>query len=724
MSPEHHPDGDPCSRCALPAARHRIRRGRPDTRTARKRKDTRRRPTHEPDARLCSCGVRAELHRPRAAARSGPRPPAGPRTSGRHGPRPIIGIDGEGVGRKPHRYIYLAACDATGQRVFDVRAKKGERLTTRQCFDLILSLPADALIVGFAFAGYDATKILTDIPDSDLYALMHPDLRRNESGRPVPIQWRGYRVNFQNRTLTVARGKHRRSVHDVFKFYQCSFVKALEDWKVATADELARMRKMKADRSTFREKQRAAIESYCRDECSRLAQLVRKLLDAHEEAGIKLQRYDGPGSSATVLLKRMGVLDHLAPVPPEMDRAVKCGFFGGRFEHARVGAVHGRIWEYDLASAYPYAATALPCLAHGDWRLVEKPSARVLDRATLALVKWSGGAPRSSRQPWGALPVRTEDGCIIFPLGGVGGWVWLREFRSALAFGDYKADAAWVFSGCDCDLPFAQLADVYRERVKLGKDGPGKVLKLASNSVPGKTMQSVGKAPFRSLVWGGLITSDTRAELLDATALDPDAVVAHATDGIKSTRRLKLRAPRDTGTAGLVGPDGKPAPLLGEWEEKTPEKSGTEHGIFLVRPGIYFPLGDKRPKDLRARGIAKSALLDALARIVRAQEAGKRSVVIRGMQRFIGAKSALHLHKDGSVARSEGFGEWLPHSVDLTFNPHPKRVRAVNGRLLTWAFLDFESEPYETVKTSPDAAALGRLDEINGEQPDGEIEGA
>src|SRR5688572_14111837 len=58
--------------------------------------------------------------------------------------RPIISIDGEGItnhdGR--HRYVMLAA--STGDYIW------GHDLTTRDCFDFLLDLPKDHLIVGFS----------------------------------------------------------------------------------------------------------------------------------------------------------------------------------------------------------------------------------------------------------------------------------------------------------------------------------------------------------------------------------------------------------------------------------------------------------------------------------------------------------------------------------------------------------------------------------------------
>jgi hypothetical protein len=649
--------------------------------------------------------------------------------------RRIIGIDGEGLGRGPHRYVYLAACEAPtaasltaetparAPQAWDVTARKGRRLTTVQALDMILSLPDRALIVGFAFAGYDVTKILTDLPDAALWSLMHPDTRRRViDGKEicVSVKWGAYRLNLQNRTLTVRKGPRRRSVHDVFKFFQCSFVKALTDWGVATDAELAHMRGMKDRRARFSDRQLPTIAAYCRQECVYLARLFRKLLDAHAQAGIALGRYDGPGSSAKVLLRKMGVLKHRGEIPAAMDHAVSCAYFGGRFEHARAGAVAGKIYSYDLASAYPYAATALPCLAHGRWRLVERPTARQLDGAAAACVRWTGGATHDA--PWGALPVRSDEGTIVFPLAGAGGWAWGNEFRAAQRYGNFRAVAAWLLDGCDCPPPFAALADTYRARVQLGKDGAGRAFKMASNSCYGVLCQSVGKAPFRCLVWAGMITSDTRAELLRMMLPDPASVIMLATDGLYARHRLPMRAPRDTGTGDLPVP-------LGAWEQKT----ASADGVFLVRPGIYFPTGAQTADHVKARGITKPSLLAALPRLIAAHRAGAGSYVVKGMQRFCGAKSSLHrreiepITRDGytfkrwEVSRAAEFGEWRPMPVDLHFSPLPKRTRAVRGRLLPWLRTAWDSFPYSKGVKSPDAVALDKLDDLLEEQPDSEF---
>src|SRR5882672_9171070 len=106
-SPEHQPLGDPCSKCGADAYRHRTRkRIRSDYQLAYDR--------------------RRERTRPQRQDR-------------------IIGIDGEGQGRGPHIYNFLAAVDESGVS-WTIGEKKG--LRAKQIFEFLLSLPDRSLVVG------------------------------------------------------------------------------------------------------------------------------------------------------------------------------------------------------------------------------------------------------------------------------------------------------------------------------------------------------------------------------------------------------------------------------------------------------------------------------------------------------------------------------------------------------------------------------------------------
>jgi hypothetical protein len=218
----------------------------------------------------------------------------------------------------------------------------------------------------------------------------------------------------------------------------------------------------------------------------------------------------------------------------------------------------------------------------------------------------------------------------------------------------------------------------------------------------------------------GNITSSTRAELLRALGRARSGwdVLMMATDGIYSRRPLALRSPRDTGTGDVVGPDGKPEKALGAWETKV-----IPGGIFCVRPGIYFPLDPTDTGEVKARGLGKKVLAEKSGEIVAAFDAGAEHVELGGMVRFVGAKSALHRHADGTVNRSDDYGEWVEHGVKLSFTPAPKRrTRLPDGRLVPWARAAWQSFPYQAAEPSPEAAHLTIADEQLMEQPDGDFD--
>jgi hypothetical protein len=627
----------------------------------------------------------------------------------------IIGIDGEGIGRAPHRYTYLAAVDEQGKS-WEVANDK-PKLSTTACLDLILSLPARALIVGFSWV-YDLTKMLEDLPDKALYLLFHEQLRaRIVDGNVIyrPIIWNGYRLNYMNRRFTVASSNDKasaRTVWDIFRFFQSSFINSLITWRIADDKRLEHMSAMKDSRSRFDQLTTEEIHGYCKEECSYLAKLARELIDAHEAADLPLKSYFGAGSTASVFLKREGIGEQRGEIPEQMRESVACAFFGGRFENSYVGAFAQPVFDYDISSAYPYQTFRLPCLLCGHWKLVRSPQQL---RGHLHLVHWRSHhvVPSAS---WGPLPVRTGDGTIVFPLAGKGGWCWGEEFEAARSLNpSLEAREAWIYE-TDCEhRPFKNVPDYYRERVRLGKDSRGIVLKLGINSIYGKLAQSKGfNPPFQSWVWAGVITSNTRAQLLQAivAAHRQSSILMLATDGVWSTERLILPRPTDTGTFDLPKP-------LGGWEEKE-----FPNGVFAVRPGIYFPLSPSLAdiEKVRARGLGRKALYQRWQQVIDAYNEGKTKISIGDMTRFVGAKSGIIKSSQG-VTRRACYGEWIEHKVDVSFAPGPKREAInVDGTLKPWVYLDFESVPYNPATMSPETMMLRLAEQIAEEQPDGDFD--
>lgn len=754
--PHHNPQGDPCKQCSLPARQHRVK--------------------HAPDHKKhCSCGAALSNHLGRTRSEHEQAAKKELDKLRTHAVRRYyLGIDGEGQGRDDHKYILLCTNNADGSRRDCVEAAPGERLTTEQCLDFILRQPIDAKIFSYAF-NYDLTKILTDVDDEILYKLFRPELRPPSKPKlpPHAVYWGGYSLNLLGTKFTVKKDGRRRVVWDIFRFFQSKFTKALEEWHVGEKDRLARMREMKDKRAEFDKQDRKTIRAYCFDECRDMAALAEKLDEAHMQAGLKLRSYYGAGSSAGVMLKNMSIEKQVREGPAEMKPLVAAAFFGGRFEHSVIGAIPGPVWSYDISSAYPYQLYQLPCLGCGQWS--QTTNRRDLDRARTALVRYSLGRPPKNL-PWGPFPFRLKNGSICFPSTSGGGWIWMSEFLAAeKLFPHVRFQEAWIYE-TDCDhRPFAEIPGYYNERLRLGKDGPGLVIKLGTNSCYGKLAQSIGAAPpYQSWIWAGMITAGTRAQILEMLGLhkDPSNMLMIATDGIYTREKITAPKPIETGTyncqvcgtaarkigepcpKGCTSASGQPmlCKPLGGWERKVVKK-----GIFAARPGIYFPLNptEEETEKVRARGVGRAVMQSNWEKMVDAWKTGEKSIHLADLTRFCGAKSSIGPRKVRLMCpkcgepppeiddayykchrcrfvydrrqrivfvRSKSYGQWLTRPIELSFDPLPKRERikkdGVTLEIRRFKKTEF-STPYNRALFSPEARALKAASDEMMEQPDG-----
>jgi hypothetical protein len=647
------------------------------------------RPKHTPRAwPICDCGAEACRHRVKHIPKGDPCTVCGLAKANHltRSPREIasrkseycysyVGIDGEGIGRGPHRYVLLAAATENG-RTWYTEASSG--LSTKQCLDFILQLP-NCRLFAFSF-GYDLTKILQDVDNETLYRLIRPSLRyRSGAARargPKPVRWREYTLNYLNGKFLVKRDSTRRVIWDIYKFYQSSFVTALERWAVGETEFIAAMKKR---RGQFKLEELDSIRRYCFTECTYLAQLAKKLIETHSKVGLKLTSYYGPGSTASIAMRKMGIRELRGKQPQAMQEPIACAFFGGRFEHSVMGPINSKVYSYDISSAYPYHLYGLPCLVCGRW--VFTTSVSNLKKARTALIHYSFEASKSLS--WAPFPLRDMHGDIHYPYRSEG-WVWYSEYLAATRhFKGVKFIAAWVYyTDCDC-RPFADVARYYRDRISVGKDAAGIVIKLAINSIYGKLAQSTGLAPpYQSWLWAGMVTAGTRAQILDLMhSRNRSDVLAIATDGIYAKRKLRPDRPIDTGTFDLSKP-------LGGWEEKE-----YPDGMFFVKPGIYFPLKtDLEPEHLRARGIGRKTLLDNRQRIIEAYERGDKIIKLPNVDRFHGLKTCISRTRK----RSPRFGEWQANPIKLSFDC-PNRNPDMSLRAATHA-----SYPYSKSMLSRD----------------------
>ena len=733
---EHNFQGDlpeRCAKCAMPQSQHRAPRKRLDTRIGRPERVYKEKPKKK---------------------------------------YMYVGLDGEGQGEEDHVYNMICASDETGDHKWSLESPQPWiALSTFEIFEWLLSLPENIRLYTFSF-NYDITKIIKDLPNEVIYKLFRPETRQRLGKDaylgPRPVPFGPWRLNMQGTKFVIGRENQRPIViWDIWKFYQSKFTTACSSWKVGTRAEIELMIKMKDKRKEFDKLTRQQVRDYCFTECRFMAELAHKLVDAHDAAEIPLKNFYGAGSSASGMLKKMNIREFMRDPPEEMRTPVSQAFSGGRFDNRLVGTIHGRIRGADISSAYPYATQFLPCLAHGRWEHTK--SRRKLDKAKIACVRYSLRASdwvSPSTKPWGPFPFREADGSICYPAVSGGGWVWLREFlEGERLFGNVEFREAWIYhQECDCK-PFAAMPGYYNERCRIGKEGPGIVLKLAMNSVPGKTAQSVGSAPFQNWVWAGNINSYCRSQVLTALGLHRDwrDMLMVATDGILSTdMTLTLPAPVDTGTDLEFLDKGKMIRKpLGGWEIKD-----SDRGVFFARPGVYFPLNPSKDdlEKVRARGVGRGVVLENWERIIDRfnawdgkitpgardgfDEMGWPLLKAANVSRFCGAKSSIsravvngmfvynrasgnHMlgrngekDKNGRPAKPEpAYGQWLVREVVMSFNPDPKRNNqelGEDGQTLIVKSLpeDVESAPYKKANESPEAMMARMLDLELNEQPD------
>lgn len=665
----------------------------------------------------------------------------------------FFGIDGEGQGRLDHRYTLLAVSDATGTERYHVENSYG--LTTSQCLDFLWSLPEYAKLFSFSF-NYDLTKMLEYMGDEQLHDLFRPELRQRVGKEavkgPKPVLWPPWRLNMQASKFYFRSNdkssKRNVTIWDIFKFYQTKFTNACTDWGVGTKAEIKLMQYMKDHRHEFDKMPRKEVMEYCFKETQFMAQLAEKLTKAHEDAGIELKSYYGAGSTASGVLKKLNIHEFMKEPPKELETILAIAFGGGRFELGYIGAFEGPIYTYDISSAYPYSITFLPCLVHGTWS--KTTNRRRIENATAAVCHYGLVLNTNKKYKWGPFPFRTKNGSICYPTA-CEGWVWRDEYLTGERLWDgVKLKEAWVYeTSCDCK-PFQGIPELYIYRCILGKEGAGIATKLGINACAGKIMQSIGNAPYNNWVWAGLITSGCRAQVLNAMGLHRDMsnLLMIATDGIASREKLELPKPKDTGTFNVWEcgkhkktchecPDRTYKPL-GGWEEKI-----LKRGIFLGRPGVYFPLNpsDDDIKTVRGRGVGRGVILQHWKKIIKAYTdwngEGEWPVVnVSNVSRFCGAKTSItrRMHPDGVLKgfvynRADGnhlaekpeirYGQWIDRTVTMSFDPEPKRKgRDKDGSLILHSYKGEMSRPYKKAVVSPEARMLMAMHEINREQPD------
>jgi hypothetical protein len=544
----------------------------------------------------------------------------------------VIGLDGEGIGSK---YTLLA----TSQGDFIEDYERG--LNTWQCFEFLLALPSLPLKFGFAF-GYDVNMILRDLTPKQLKQLRSFHQTRFDKYYIQHIPSKKFLIKDMEK-------QHSVTIWDQFPFVQSSFVKWLEAFKLAPEEEIERIREMKDQRSDFANTDIDAIREYCISECRYLEWGVSHFLELYEGLGYHPSNYYSPGTLAALELHKRGVKEYVSEPPKKIAEFIDKAYYGGRAEACRVGPIQGQHWQYDINSAYPFAATMLPCLAHGKW--IHARRSDPISEYGVYSVKWN--VP--NRQIWGPFPYRPNSGSLKFPRSGIT-TIWGCELLAGLPLcQDISILDGYVWEPSCNHKPFAYLQELYDYRRQLKAEGDAReyVVKLILNSTYGKLAQRKSwkgknkdaKPTFQCIAWAGLITAKCRSMLLAELVSNGSSILMLATDSILTSKPLDLPCSKS----------------LGDWEAKE------LRDIFVVGAGFYFAIDEKgnpvaRTRGIRAGNVSYKDCVDAW------NTAGRDGVYRVNFTRFVGYPLAL--------ARTEGYKYWRTFvSVDLNkrFSMVPRR---------------------------------------------------
>ncbi|MGH7744085.1 MAG: DNA polymerase, partial [Candidatus Dormibacteria bacterium] len=459
---------------------------------------------------------------------------------------PFAGVDGEGgdyYSNGGHEYLLLRA----GERVLET----GAPLTLVECLTFLADLPKGIVYVSFFF-DYDVTMMLRSMPEERLKRLLDPSMRRKNPCSPAyPIDYGDFQIDYMPHKEFRVRRRGKKTqwtiINDTGSFFQEAFAKVLGDGTIGGA-----LPKWLGDRAEYRQIIQGIAEGkgkraefgpmtdyereYNRHECELLAEMMTLYREMCDRLDLRPNKWQGPGQLVTAFFKREKFPRHsdlaIYDEKPEFILFANDAFYGGRFEDCIFGWIPGPVHQWDINSAYASVYHKLPCLVHSRWeqrKLLPSYAKKPLFVADVQFRHPKGWAVNT-------LPIRTDKGTLIFPREGRGIY-WSTEIDAARRHGveiELIGDCWECISTCDCQ-PFQRVQELYAERQRLGSSTQGRPLKLMLATLYGKFAQTVGCAPFASPVWAGLITSHTRALLVDAAHATDNGgadVVMLATDGL------------------------------------------------------------------------------------------------------------------------------------------------------------------------------------------------
>ena len=567
--------------------------------------------------------------------------------------RQFIAWDGEGItydSSPQQSYVLFAA--STG----DFRTTSSPQgLSTFDCLELLFRVERQnptAIHIGFGFS-YDTNQILNSFSRDELMRL---DIA-TKFGRT--FKWRDD-IKFKihpGKLFQVSRpdGDTRITVriYDTLGYFQTSFINVVKKY---SPERLSEIESGKGARGDFRYEDIEEITRYCLAENSLLVEIMEKIRGDLWAIGLNPRDWHGPGAIASASLKFHQIKQHMGETPPEVKRIGQYAYQGGRFEDLWAGYHKGKIWEYDINSAYPSAIQCLPSFKEGFWEHTTKFEPGVFGVWNISFRAGRCEPGDFFRRYYWAFPLffRTRKGRIVYP-PTTQNWYWqpeaelLVDCAGAGEFFDIREGYVW--RGTD-EKPFSWVEERYNERLAIGKDsGGGRVIKLELNSLYGKMAERVGwykpgdKIPsHHQLQWAGYITSSTRAKLYRAYLQNPEAIIAFETDALFS------RAPLDLPISSK----------LGDWSETTFDE------ILYVQSGFYFTDSVARYRGFDKGSLTFERVMEWLDKLEPRNQWDKKAPKLFGpTHRFVGYRRALKT--------KERWRSWVSEEREITIGLHGKR---------------------------------------------------
>jgi DNA polymerase type B, organellar and viral len=449
-------------------------------------------------------------------------------------------------------------------------------LSTIECLDLILECGQEnpqGIHVGFAF-DYDVNMILADLPWNCLNSL-HVE---------GACDWKGYRIeHIPGKWFQIQESGIRVRIYDVFSFFHCSYIAALEKYDIGTSEQRDFIAAGKDQRSIFLWKDIDYIRNYWLAEGAMGPILMDELRRRFADAGYPIRSWHGPGALARYAIRQHRVRDCMASTPLPVWLAARYAYTGGRFHQFLAGYHDGPVYSADLNSAYPFACAMLPNLATGRWRYEKGRIPRHDNRFEYTLYHIRYSKTRHQAFLEGPQPLfrRFNDGRVDWP-PLTESWYWGPEAWNVRNDPSAEFLEAWVFEG-DGTRPFSWINDAYERRMFLKSIGhPAELgIKLMLNAMTGQFAQRVGwrkqgEAPAtHQIEWAGFITSVCKSLVWEVakSVWERDGLISIDTDGVFS------RVPFVESDL----PGGISKTELGLWEV-------TEYsGILSWQNGIYWP---------------------------------------------------------------------------------------------------------------------------------------